>query len=107
MSVWLNYYAARMRLARELGIMELDRDGSWIDHPVANSSLDDSSGSDKSSLAELQLPPAVPTEWIDLTDRLPQKPDALAVETSDGPVESRPIESNPSGDVPNGPPRMQ
>ncbi len=97
MSVWLNYHAARMRLSRELGIMMLDHDGSWVDHPIANSSLDDSSGSDKSSLAELPLPPAVPTEWIELTDRLPQEPDALfpaAVETSDGPLESRPIESD-------------
>jgi len=110
LSVWLSYYASRMRLARELGIMMLDHDGSWIDHPIPNSSLDDSSGSDKSSLAELPLPPAVPTEWIELTDRLPQEPDALlpaAVETSDGPVEGRPIESNPSVDLPNGPPRIQ
>ncbi len=97
MSVWLNHYAARMRLARELGIMKLDHDGSWIDHPIPNSSLDNSSDSDKSSLEELPLPPAVPTEWIELTDRLPQEPDALppaAVETSDGPAESRPIESD-------------
>ncbi len=97
MSVWLNHYAARMRLARELGIMKLDHDGSWIDHPIPNSSLDNSSDSDKSSLEELPLPPAVPTEWIKLTDRLPQEPDALppaAVEISDGPVESRPIESD-------------
>jgi len=97
MSVWLNYHAARMRLARELGIMMLDHDGSWIDHPIPNSSLDNSSDSDKSSLKELPLPPAVPTEWIELTDRLPQEPNALppaAVETSDGPVEGRPIESD-------------
>ncbi|HUV63293.1 MAG TPA: TolC family protein [Sedimentisphaerales bacterium] len=97
LSVWLNYYAARMRLARELGIMMLDHDGSWIDDPIPNSSLDDSSGSDKSSLAELPLPPAVPTEWIELTDRLPQEPDALPsaeVEASDGSAASRPIESD-------------
>lgn len=97
MSVWLNYHAARMRLARELGIMMLDHDGSWIDSPIPNPSLDNSSDSDKSRLAELLLPPAVPTEWIELTDSLPQEPDALppvAVETSDGPVESRPVESN-------------
>jgi hypothetical protein len=97
MSVWLNHYAARMRLARELGIMKLDHDGSWIDHPIPNSSDDNSSDSVKSSLEELPLPPAVPTEWIKLTDRLTQEPDALppaAVETSDDPLESRPIESD-------------
>jgi len=99
-----------MRLARELGIMELEQDGSWIDHPIPNSSPEDSSGSDKSSLAELPLPPAVPTEWIELTDHLPQEPDAqppVAAETSDVPDESRPIESNPSDDLPTGSPRIQ
>lgn len=97
MSVWLNYYAARMRLARELGIMMLDHNGSWIDYPIPNSGPDESTGSDKLSLAELPLPPGVPTEWIELTDRLPQEPDApapAAVETSEHPVESRPVESD-------------
>ena len=97
MSVWLNYYAARMRLARELGVMTLDHDGSWIDNPIPDPSLDNSSDSDKSSLAKLTLPPAVPTEWIEFTDLLPQEPDAptpIVVETSDGPVRSRPIKSD-------------
>jgi len=97
MSVWLNYYAARMRLARELGVMKLDQDGGWIDDPIANPSPDNSSDSDKLGLAKLPLPPAVPTEWIELTDRLPQEPDALPpvkVEISDGPLDSRTIESN-------------
>ena len=31
MSVWLNHYATRMRLMRELGIMQLDGHGMWID----------------------------------------------------------------------------
>jgi len=85
MGVWLNYYAARMRLARELGAMQLDRDGGWMDHPAADSSLANASDSDASS-----LPPALPTEWIRLTDRLPpipQRPDApapAAIETVDG-----------------------
>ncbi|TKJ36298.1 MAG: hypothetical protein CEE38_12860 [Planctomycetes bacterium B3_Pla] len=73
MGVWLNYYAARMRLARELGIMMLDYDGSWIEHPILNPSVENSSDSDKPLIAELSLPPAVPTEWIELADRLPQK----------------------------------
>jgi hypothetical protein len=85
MGVWLNYYAARMRLARELGTMKLDQDGSWLDHRVSNSSLANASDSDASS-----LPPALLSEWIELADRLPQEPDApapAAVETSDRPVE--------------------
>jgi hypothetical protein len=97
MGVWLNYYAARMRLARELGIMKLDDGGSWIDSPIPDSDSDNSSDPDKSSLASLQLPPPVPSEWAELADRLPQKldePPHVMLETSDGPVESHPIESD-------------
>jgi hypothetical protein len=85
MGVWLNYYAARMRLERELGTMKLDQDGGWMDHRVSNSSLANASDSGTSS-----LPPALPSEWIELADRLPEEQDALvpaAVETSDGSVE--------------------
>ena len=93
MGVWLNYYAARMRLSRELGTMKLDQDGGWMDHPVSNSRVANASDSEKSSLEELLLPPSLPTEWFALADRLPQiqqQPDApapIAHETSDGPVE--------------------
>jgi hypothetical protein len=31
MNTWFSYYAARMRLVRELGIMKLDSDGRWIE----------------------------------------------------------------------------
>ena len=31
---WLSYYAARMRLMRELGIMELSDNGNWVDQPL-------------------------------------------------------------------------
>ena len=31
---WLSYYAARMRLMRELGIMELSDTGNWVDQPL-------------------------------------------------------------------------
>jgi len=34
MSVWLSYYATRMRLSRELGVMIVDQDGIWIDEPI-------------------------------------------------------------------------
>jgi hypothetical protein len=90
MGVWLNYYAARMRLARELGTMKLDQDGHWIDYPVTNASLANASDSDVSN-----LPPALPSEWIELMDRLPKQPDALvpvADETSYGPAENRPAD---------------
>ncbi len=34
MSVWLNYYATRMGLYRDLGIMEIDARGMWVDRPL-------------------------------------------------------------------------
>lgn len=34
LSTWMQYQAARMRLQRELGIMELDEGGSWVDEPL-------------------------------------------------------------------------
>ena len=40
LNAWLDYYAARMRLYRELGIMELDPEGRWIDRPVSGSGHD-------------------------------------------------------------------
>jgi hypothetical protein len=89
MGVWLNYYAARMRLARELGTMKLDQDGRWIDYSVTNASLANASDIDVSN-----MPPALPSEWIKLADRLPKQSDALvpvADVTSDGPDENRPV----------------
>ena len=34
MSAWLNHYETRMMLYRDLGIMELDDEGMWIDRPL-------------------------------------------------------------------------
>ena len=90
MGVWLNYYAARMRLARELGTMKLDQDGRWIDYPATNASLVKASDSDVSS-----MPPALPSEWIELADHLPKQSATLVPvsnKKSDGPVENRPAD---------------
>lgn len=57
MSVWLNYYAERMRLMRELGVMQLDDCGRWLDLP-----LDEVLGAPVDDL--YPLPPAVPEEWL-------------------------------------------
>jgi hypothetical protein len=57
LSVWLNYYSAKMRLARELGRMLLDRDGAWIEDAV-----------DRDHPAPEELPPPVPTDLIELVD---------------------------------------
>ena len=57
MSAWLSYYAARMRLARELGIMTLDQDGIWMDEPTPVSSENTSPSEDGPANQES---PAIP-----------------------------------------------
>lgn len=56
MSVWLQYYATRMELYIDLGIMRLDERGMWIDEPLDR------------NLAELDalypLPPELPVDWM-------------------------------------------
>ena len=59
MSVWLNYYATRMQLMRELGLMQLDEQGRWIDTPL--------SALERPAPEEIATPPAVPAEWMDET----------------------------------------
>ncbi len=54
MSVWLNYYAGRMRLARELGVMRLDENGRWIDMPIEEAAA--------CQPEEIELPPPLPGE---------------------------------------------
>jgi hypothetical protein len=57
MSVWLAHYSARMTLYRELGIMQLDSEGMWIDTPLE--------WTEQVTAEPEPLPPAVPPEWLD------------------------------------------
>jgi len=83
MGVWLNFYAARMRLARELGTMKLDQDGHWMDRPVTNAGDAIASGTGTSP-----LPPTVLSEWIELADRAAVQPSG-AVDEPDALLEGR------------------
>ena len=61
MSIYLNYYANQMRLARELGTMVLDDQGRW----VPTSSLPESMPMGTDSLEEMPVvPPEVPQAWL-------------------------------------------
>lgn len=62
LAAWLNYYAARLRLYRELGIMQLDPSGRWVENslefgssvpPVEEESIE-------------PLPPPLPIEELEL-----------------------------------------
>ena len=60
MSAWLNHYETRMMLYRDLGIMELDDEGMWIDRPLNESEW----------LEEdlCPLPPPIPNHWMNEVD---------------------------------------
>ncbi len=57
MSVWLNHYSTRMLLYRELGMMQLDDHGLWIDVPLLIS--------DPVPVEGTPLPPPVPPAWLE------------------------------------------
>lgn len=61
MSVWLNHYANRMILDRDLGTMELDERGRWIDRQETWPAAPVETG-------DLELPPPVPASVIDQLD---------------------------------------
>lgn len=62
LAAWLNYYAARIRLYRELGVMQLDPDGKWIENSF-EFGTNDSSASAINTIEE--LPPPLPVEISD------------------------------------------
>ncbi len=78
MSVWLAYQAGRMRLLRELGIMQINEDGDWIEMPLEAVT--------RSSASEMPVPPSVPRRWFDALDKL----DGAGIDGSKG-SESLPL----------------
>jgi outer membrane protein TolC len=65
LATYLDYYGAKLRLARELGVMELDEQGQWL-----NTSLDDLPEPIEEAVEPLmleELPPQVPEEMIRLS----------------------------------------
>ena len=70
MSVVLNHLENRILLYRELGIMELDDCGMWIDRPINEA--------DWLSEQECPMPPPVPTEWLRDAGIDPREAQAIA-----------------------------
>jgi hypothetical protein len=60
MGAWLNYYASRMVLMRELGLMQVDENGLWVDVSLQQALADAAGG--------CPLPPEVPQELFDALD---------------------------------------
>lgn len=85
MSVWLNYQASRMRLLRELGIMQIGDDGEWIEMPIEEAT--------RAAASECPMPPSVPRRWFDVLDKL----DGAAPEASgdSGKPTEKPVDAPP------------
>ena len=93
MSRWLNYYGTRMRLMRDLGIMELDEEGRWIDTPIDWSLY--------TPEVSYQLPPELPQEWREgnFPEALPEGETAAAPSQQEPAVDlelNRPMQPIPS-----------
>jgi hypothetical protein len=81
MSVWLNHYATRMVLERDLGIMLLDETGRWIDQGGQVPSPGD--------IEELELPPPIPSGLIEELNEAVAKVDEQRGDTAVQPVGHR------------------
>ena len=68
LATYLDYYSAKLTLARELGIMQLDDDGRWINQSFEVLPLPDAEGTDGSS--DETLPPPVPEEMLELSRQI-------------------------------------
>ncbi len=71
LSVWLNYYAARMRLARELGVMMLDTEGRWVEMPPSSYELAINLGSDCMIESDQDVP-LLPGGLLEQVEELPE-----------------------------------
>lgn len=89
MSVWLNYYAGRMRLMRELGLFRLDDRGIWIEEPLDQAL--------RATSDEHPLPPDVPQKLIDDLGREPAPADSAPADPvpSDPAAAAKPVQPNP------------
>lgn len=70
LGVWLNYYASRMRLARELGLMMLDGEGRWIEMPESSYNIQ----LELEAMPEAsELPPPLPDNLLEAVEVLPEE----------------------------------
>jgi hypothetical protein len=68
LAAWLSYYASRLRLYRELGVMVLDSEGRWLEFPIEGSSRaiegsGEGGGLDGDDLSLPPLPAVIRADW--------------------------------------------
>jgi hypothetical protein len=56
-SIWINFWADRMRLLRELGLLQIDDGGVWIEESIDEALR-------RSGSQQEPLPPDVPAQWL-------------------------------------------
>jgi hypothetical protein len=100
LNAWLKYYATRMQLYRELGIMVLDPEGRWIEYPIGESDQGVPASDGKPDAELLPLPPMIPAGWIEAancTQEQPNDPPPVVVEPADlsAPVQSAKVDRSP------------
>ncbi len=95
MSVWLNYYAGRMLLIRDLGVMVLDEQGRWIDLPLDQIV-------DMACFTQEGLPPAIPNEWWQYAEPLDESVPTQPSESgpTDAAIDPRQHRLPPTDDAP-------
>jgi hypothetical protein len=57
-SIWINFWADRMRLLRELGLMQIDDTGVWVEESIEDAVHR------AGFQPEAQMPPDVPAQWL-------------------------------------------
>jgi hypothetical protein len=80
-SVVMNHIENRLLLYRELGILELDDCGMWIDRPINEA--------DWLTEAECPVPPDLPIEWLDEAEVSQEDVDRFQAEHADEGIEER------------------
>lgn len=88
MSVWLNYYAARLQLLREMGIMQIDEQGTWVDQPLGQI--------DVLGVEQAPLPPPMPEDLLRRLELAPEGPEPVPAEQPARPTPAVP----PAGNLP-------
>ena len=99
-SVYLSYYANRMLLTRDLGTMQLDEMGRWIDGPLEGFQ-DTTAGTMCMGMESLEgeypmVPPALPVEMQNIINEGPvHYPNTGAAPMHNGPMTYAPLQNAP------------
>ena len=87
MGVWLQYYSSHMQLIRELGVMQLDENGMWIQESLDNV--------ERMWPEDCVLPPEIPAQWFKDLDANGAAPPANETGLNDADSSGQPVPPEP------------